>query len=238
MDGNTRTPRTVGTTTPYAPVPGAGFDQDGGDQALITAAGPGTSMTADRLLPQPGLGYGAAAAPTADRLLPQPGLGYGPAEAPTADQWLAAMLVRYADLTAFLHRRSIPVLRVALGAVFIWFGALKLTSATPVADLVRHSVPFIQAPAWIVPALGCFEVAIGLCLMFRRALIVILPLFVAHMTATFSVLVTQPGIAFVHGDPLLLTIVGEFVVKNLVLVAAGIAVCTWRPATDTPAPQR
>jgi hypothetical protein len=39
---------------------------------------------------------------------------------------------------------------------------------------------------------------------------------------------TRHGLAFVHGDPLLLTIVGEFVVKNLVLVAAGIAVCTWR----------
>jgi hypothetical protein len=38
------------------------------------------------------------------------------------------------------------------------------------------------------------------------------------------VLVMRPDTAFQGGNPLLLTIEGEFVVKNLVLIAAGLAV--------------
>lgn len=141
-----------------------------------------------------------------------------------------SIMARHARVTAFLNRHSIALLRIALGVVFFWFGALKLTGATPVAQLVRDSVPFISPPSWLVPALGVFEVGIGLCLLAGAALPVVLPLFVGHMIATFSVLVMQPDVAFMRGDPLLLSVTGEFVVKNLVLLAAGIAVCTWRPA--------
>jgi uncharacterized membrane protein YkgB len=148
-----------------------------------------------------------------------------------------SILARHARVVAFLSRYSIAMLRVALAVIFIWFGALKLTGSTPVAELVRNSVPFIAPPGWLVPALGGFELAIGICLLLGAALPVVLPLFMAHMAATFSVLVTQPGIAFTHGDPLLLTVVGEFVVKNLVLLAAGIAVCTWRPIVAAARPQ-
>jgi uncharacterized membrane protein YkgB len=138
-------------------------------------------------------------------------------------------LTGYPRLVALLRRHSMAALRIALGTVYLWFGALKLTSSTPVAQLVRDSVPFVTAPSWLVPALGGFELAIGLCLVLRLAPLVVLPFFVAHLAGTFSVLVVQPGVAFEHGNPLLLTIVGEFVVKNLVLLAAGIAVCTSPP---------
>lgn len=147
-----------------------------------------------------------------------------------------SILAHHDRATTFLNRHSIALLRVALGVVFIWFGALKLTGATPVTELVLRSVPFIAPPAWLVPALGVFEVAIGLCLLLGAALAVVLPLFVGHMVATFSVLVTQPDIAFIDHDPLMLTVVGEFVVKNLVLLAAGIAVCTWRAVVASPEP--
>ena len=49
-------------------------------------------------------------------------------------------------------------------------------------------------------------------------------LFFAQMLATFSVLVLEPGLSFVNGNPLLLTVTGEFVVKNLVLIGAGLLV--------------
>jgi len=38
------------------------------------------------------------------------------------------------------------------------------------------------------------------------------------------VLIVQPDIAFQRGNPLLLTVEGEFVVKNLVLLSAGMVV--------------
>ena len=40
----------------------------------------------------------------------------------------------------------------------------------------------------------------------------------------FLVLVLEPHVAFQGGNPLLLTTEGEFVVKNLILIAAGLVV--------------
>src|SRR5262245_61437436 len=40
-------------------------------------------------------------------------------------------------------RVSLPLLRASLGVVFIWFGALKLSDATPVGDLVANTLPFL-----------------------------------------------------------------------------------------------
>ena len=54
-----------------------------------------------------------------------------------------------------------------------------------------------------------------------------------HLLGTFTVLVTQPDLAFQQGNPLLLTVEGEFVVKNLVLLSAGLALAG-RDAHDSP----
>jgi hypothetical protein len=52
----------------------------------------------------------------------------------------------------------------------------------------------------------------------------ILLLFWLQMAGTFLVLVLQPDVAFQGGNPLLLTTEGEFVIKNLVLITAGLVV--------------
>ncbi len=44
-------------------------------------------------------------------------------------------------VAALVRPFSLPLLRVSLGIVFIWFGALKVTNATPVADMVAGTVP-------------------------------------------------------------------------------------------------
>jgi uncharacterized membrane protein YkgB len=52
----------------------------------------------------------------------------------------------------------------------------------------------------------------------------VLALFALQMVGTFLVLIVQPDVAFQHGNPLLLTTEGEFVVKNLVLLSAGLLI--------------
>ena len=48
--------------------------------------------------------------------------------------------------------RSLTLLRLSLGAVFVWFGALKIAGVTPVADLVAGTVPWLDRagsfPPW------------------------------------------------------------------------------------------
>lgn len=122
----------------------------------------------------------------------------------------------------WLHRIALPALRISLGVVFVWFGALKVAGVTPVADLVASVVYWID-PAWFVPALGVFEVLVGAGLIAGRGLRLVLALFALQMLGTFLVLVIRPEVAFQDGNPLLLTTEGEFVVKNLVLLSAGLA---------------
>ncbi|MER5641465.1 DoxX family membrane protein [Kitasatospora sp. NPDC002227] len=127
-----------------------------------------------------------------------------------------------------IHRqvrlRAMTVLRWTVGVVYIWFGALKLFNVTPVGQLVKDAVP-LPTPSWFVPALGALEIVMGLWFLTGRHLQRLLPLFVVHMLGTFSVLVFLPAQAFQHYRPWELSMTGEFVVKNIVLLTAGLISC-------------
>jgi putative oxidoreductase len=124
----------------------------------------------------------------------------------------------------FLGRVGPLVLRLSLGIVFVWFGLLKVFSASAVGGLVATTVPFESS--WFVPVLGVVEVVIGLAFVTGRFVRAMLPVFVLHLAGTFLVLIVLPEVAFKNDNPLVLSIVGEFVVKNLVLLAAGLAVAS------------
>jgi len=125
-------------------------------------------------------------------------------------------------LVSGLHRWALPVLRVSLAIVFLWFGLLKLFGVSPVVELIQTSFSFMPYPAFIT-ILGVWEVLIGLGLLFKIAPRVTLPLLWLQMLGTFGSLVLNPGLFF-SGNVFLLTTEGEFVVKNLVLVAASLVI--------------
>ncbi|MFI1625536.1 hypothetical protein ACH4YO_15330 [Streptomyces noursei] len=132
-----------------------------------------------------------------------------------------------------LNRHGLLALRLSLGTVYVWFGALKTADRTPVDQLVRDAVPF-TTPTWFVSAVGILEIVVGLWFLSGRLLTWLLPLFAAHMLGTFSVLVFLPGVAFQHANPWQLTMTGEFVVKNLVLLSAGLFLCSHRGTSQGP----
>lgn len=123
----------------------------------------------------------------------------------------------------WLRKWAIPTLRVSLAVVFIWFGALKVFGVSPVRDIVAATLPSAD-PDWFVPLLGVIEVAVGMGLLMRLLLRLVLALLVLQMLGTFLVFVLLPELAFQGGNPLLLTTEGEFVLKNLVLLGAGLTV--------------
>ena len=137
---------------------------------------------------------------------------------------------------AFVSRASLPLLRCSIALVFIWFGALKITRTSPVGELVAATIPFLD-PGWFVPALGLLEVLLGLGLLIRRPPRLVLLTLVGHLAGTFLVLLARPDLAFQHGNPLMLTTIGEFVVKNVVLIAGGLVLVshlTGRGSSTTP----
>jgi uncharacterized membrane protein YkgB len=123
----------------------------------------------------------------------------------------------------FMRTYGVLVLRIALGIVFVWFGLLKIVDRSPVGELVARTVYWVN-PEFFVPFLGYWEVLVGLGLLTGVALRLILLLFWLQMAGTFLVLVLRPELAFQRGNPLLLTTTGEFVIKNLVLIAAGLVI--------------
>jgi putative oxidoreductase len=125
----------------------------------------------------------------------------------------------------FVRQYGILVLRVAVAVVFIWFGALKVFGVSPVADLVARMLPFLP-PDVAVKGMGVLELLIGAGLLSGWAIRVTMLVFFLQMLGTFLVLVLEPDQSFLHGNPLLLTVLGEFIVKNLVLIAAGIVIAS------------
>ena len=126
-------------------------------------------------------------------------------------------------LRPFLARVGVPLLRISLGIVFVWFGLLKIFGESPVSDLVAKTIYWFD-PDVVVPMLGVFEVFVGACLIAGKLMRIALPLLVLQMAGTFLVLILHPDVAFQDGNPLLLTVEGEFVIKNLVLLSAALVI--------------
>jgi uncharacterized membrane protein YkgB len=121
-----------------------------------------------------------------------------------------------------LSRYGVPILRISLAAVFIWFGYLKVIGQSPIAGLVESTYHFIDYPNFLL-ILGWVEIVIGAGLLFKLYLRVILALLWIQMLGTFASLFLNPDVFF-NGSFLLLTELGEFVVKNIVLVAASLVI--------------
>ncbi|MEV6332928.1 hypothetical protein [Streptomyces sp. NPDC051909] len=148
-----------------------------------------------------------------------------PQTSPSTPSSAAPVTALVARLTPRLHRYGLVLLRVGLGGVFVWFGVLKVIGQSPAAELVVAVIPF-DTGTWFVPALGWAEIVLGLWLLSARAQQLLLPVLAGHLLGTFLVLLLTPGLAFDHANPLLLTLIGEFVVKNVVLLAGAVVVTT------------
>ena len=122
-----------------------------------------------------------------------------------------------------LQRRGVTALRAALGLVFLWFGVLKLVDASPVMELLKHTYSFLPLKPFAA-VLGAWEVLVGVGLLSGRALRLALALMCLHMAGTLTATLLAPSLFFRHGNPLWLTVEGEFVIKNVVLVAAGLVI--------------
>ncbi len=124
---------------------------------------------------------------------------------------------------ARMRRWGIPLLRIALGVVFLWFGLLKVFGVSPVEYLIKATYSFLPLQPFIT-FLGVWEVLVGLGLIFGVALRLTLALLWLQMAGTFVSLVLSPTMFFSHGNLFLLTTEGEFVIKNLVLITAGLVI--------------
>ena len=121
-----------------------------------------------------------------------------------------------------LNNWSLPVLRVSLGIVFIWFGALKPFGDSPANEVITKTIYWFD-PDIFIPILGYWEMLIGICLLYTPLIRVGLFLLALQMPGTFLPLVLRPEICFID-VPFNLTLEGQYIVKNLVLIGAAMVV--------------
>jgi len=131
-------------------------------------------------------------------------------------------------ITATLARWGIPVLRVGLGVVFLWFGALKFfPGMSPAQDLAARTIEQLSLgmvqPAVALPVLAGWECLIGLGLISGRFLRATLLLLAVQMLGTLMPLLLFPGETFTT-FPIAPTLEGQYIIKNVVLVAAAMVV--------------
>jgi len=148
---------------------------------------------------------------------------------PTLLAWVTRTEQRVLDVLA---RIGIPVLRLALAFVYVAFGALKIAGLSPVSELVASMLPFLPETQAVI-AMGVFEVIAGLLLAFGLFVPWIAAAQVVHLLGTFAVFIVYPALTYSDGNPLALTLTGEFIAKNVVLIAGLFVVAAFsrtRPA--------
>jgi reactive chlorine resistance protein C len=122
-----------------------------------------------------------------------------------------------------------PALRFSLAIVLLWIGALKFVDPAPVVGLLQASFSFLAFPA-VVYLLGCAEVSAALALMAGVALRWVGLVCVGLFLGTLTIFVIAPAVSFGDAGFPNLTLAGEFLLKDLVLLAASITVATQVPA--------
>ena len=127
-----------------------------------------------------------------------------------------------------MARHGVALTRVALGIVFLWFGAIKFVPGwSPAADLAGRTIALLSfgviGPSIGLPFLAAWESLIGLGLLSGRFLRITLLLLFVQMPGTIMPLFLFPSETF-RTFPYAPTLEGQYIIKNLVLVSAAIVI--------------
>ncbi len=128
----------------------------------------------------------------------------------------------------WMARNGILLLRISIGLIFIWFGALKFfPGASPAEDLAGTSIEVLSfglvSAQTGLPILAAWECLIGIGMFFFRFMRVTILLLYVQMLGTFSPVVLMPDVVF-ESIPLVLTIEGQYIVKNVVVIASALVI--------------
>lgn len=127
-------------------------------------------------------------------------------------------------ISQFMSRISRPAIRLSFGIVFIWFGILKPLGYSSAEGLLKSTVawlPFGSPDLWL-NLIGWWEVLIGVCFLFPKTTRIAIGLMFIQMVGTFMPLVFLPSVTWQSGNPLLPTLEGQYIIKNLVIIAAAL----------------
>ena len=129
-------------------------------------------------------------------------------------------------VTSWMAKNGLYLLRISIGIIFFWFGFLKffpgLSPAEGLATRTIQEITFGLVPdPVIIYGLATWEVLIGIGLFFNIFMRETLLLLYLQMIGTFLPVFIVPSEVF-RVVPFALTIEGQYIIKNLIVVSAGI----------------
>ncbi len=134
---------------------------------------------------------------------------------PSFDGWLAVLA----------RNISVPLARLGLFVVFFWFGFLKVLGLSPAAGLVQalfeKTISCMSFDTFYL-LFALLECLIGILFLVKGAERIVIPLLLPHMAMTFLPLFMLPEI--VWSGFLVPTLEGQYIIKNIVIIAAAIGI--------------
>ena len=112
------------------------------------------------------------------------------------------------------------LVRIPLFIIFFWFGFLKIINLSPAQNLVLDTVywmPFLSAETWVI-VIGYWEVLIAFFFMFKRTTFIAMLFLLLQMSGTFLPLIILPEVTFQNSNPLLPTLEGQYIIKNIIII--------------------
>lgn len=124
-------------------------------------------------------------------------------------------------ITHWMADHGLLLLRISMGVVFFWFGALKLIPGfSPAEGLIRETLPFLPMNLFL-PFLAVWEMAIGLGFITGKFMRLTILLLFLQMPGTLSPIVLRPDLVFTQ-FPFGLTLEGQYIIKNMVIISSAL----------------
>ena len=136
------------------------------------------------------------------------------------------------SIFALTQRASYPFLRIAMGIVLLWIGALKFVDPSPVVGLLGASLPFLAFSAFVY-LLGVIEVALAILLFVNLGTKYVGIALVGLFAGTLLIFLIAPKVVYGDMGFPLLALPGEFLLKDLVLMAASVSLTAMASARET-----
>ena len=118
------------------------------------------------------------------------------------------------------------LIRLPLFIIFFWFGLLKVIELSPARQLIIDTVfwmPFLSAETWVI-VIGYWEILIAIFFLTKRTTFLAMILLFLQMSGTFMPLILLPEISFQSSNPLLPTLEGQYIIKNIIIITAALVI--------------
>lgn len=118
------------------------------------------------------------------------------------------------------------LLRIPIFIIFFWFGFLKVVDLSPAQQLVKDTVfwmPLLSAENWTY-IIGLWEILIAVCFLFKKTTIIAMILLFIQMSGTFLPLIILPEVTFQDSNPLIPTLEGQYIIKNIIIITAALII--------------